>query len=258
MTYRALRFILTTIGRGWQRWLLPLGLVLLWGVSRFPNPWDELLYATAGSELTLVIIPLYLLLVHRDLRHPAESLVALRAGHAGRWWMAHVMADGLVAVVVALGVALMSVVSALASGSWTWQWGPVARQKMGSAVLSTPLWHVPWEWGLADLGLLALGVWAMGVLMHTVGLWWRSPWAAWVAVAFVSFFSKVLRGTAAQVASWGMPGLQFSLAEHWVATPTLAPGWSVGYGVVLLAVAALAGLALADGAPWDGTHGGTV
>lgn len=232
---------------------------LVWVFCRFTNPWDLVFYSTLMNEVVLVVVPLYLLLVHRDLRQPWEALVATRMGDARTWWTVHVGVAGITAILVSFGMAVLVVVVPLAAGGWTWRWGAFALGHEGAALLQTPAWKVPWRWSLEALGLLSLGLWAMGVLAQVLGLLWRSPWMALVVLVLTSFVSRVVATTAARFLLWWLPGPQFSLTEHWASTTAVVPpGWSVVYAIALLTTAAAVGLVTVASPPWDTTSGGTI
>lgn len=243
----------------WGRWrslALPVGLTLIWVFSRFSNPWDLLVFGVRSHELGLIIFPMYLFILSRDLRHPWEALVGTRVERGRLWWMAHVVSAGVSAVVVSVGLAALVVTVPLVGHAWSWQWGAYASAVAGPNGLASSAWGVPWRWGMEALGLLTLGLWAEGVLMHALSIWWRSPWVSWIALMLLVFLAIGIEGSAAQGAIWWLPGIQFSLVEHWGTDSRSS--WSVVYGAALLSVTTLAGVVLADGLPWDVASGGVI
>lgn len=258
MIGRGVRNAVTGVWRGRRIVALPIGLALIWALSRLTNPWDLLLYTTLDSEIALILIPLFLFLLHRDLLHPSEALAAVRLEKARTWWVTHVASVGISALLMAVGIGVFVVIVSLATNGWSWQWGANAHLRMGSAVLSSAGWQIPWQWGIEALGLLALGLWSMGVLMYVLGLWWRAPWVAWIVVVSLGFGSEALEGTSLRPLLWGLPGVQYSLALHWAGQHVVHPYWSAIYAVALLAATLGAGLAIVDTSPWDSTHGGTL
>ncbi|MHB1505328.1 MAG: hypothetical protein ACYCVA_01415 [Sulfobacillus sp.] len=258
MMGRGLWISLAVTWGGRRALALPAGLALLWLFSGFTNPWDLLLFSVKAHEIVLILIPLYLVILSRDLRSPWEALVAIRLGRARTWWGGHVGAAAVSAILVAVGLAILVIAVPVVAHGWTWQWGPYARGSETPAIMASPAWRVPWRWGLEALGLLTLGLWAMGVLMHGLGLWWRSPWAAWIVVVLLSFVADAVKLTALQTVLWWLPGPQFSLSQHWLSQGIVAPGWSVAYAIALLTAVVGTGLAMAEASPWDASHGGTV
>lgn len=239
--------------------LVPIGLALIWTLGRYTNPWDLLSYATLDGELVLIVFPLYLFLLYRNLRHPGEALAAIRMRQTRTWWLSHVGAAGVTAVLMAISVAALVVVVSLVSHTWSWHWGSHARLSFGKTELATIAWRVPWRWGLEALGLMAVGLWSSGVLMYVLALWWRSPWGAWVVVMLIIFLTRTLEGTHAQFLLWLLPGVQFSMALHWMNPQhPVSPSWSVLYGFALLAAMMGIGLAMVTEPPWDAHHGGSV
>lgn len=258
MMGRGIRVSLTGVWSGRRVVGLPIGLALIWALSRLTNPWDLLLYTTLDSEIALILIPMFLFLLHRDLQHPAEALAAIRLGKARTWWATHVASAGISALIMAAMIGVFVVIVPLATHGWSWHWGPNAHLRMNSAILSSPGWRIPWRWGIEALGLLTLGLWSMGVLMYALALWWRAPWVAWIVVVSLGFGSEALEGTAMRPLLWGIPGVQYSLALHWAGQHVVPPYWSIVYALALLAVAVGVGLVITDAAPWDSTHGGTL
>lgn len=259
MIGRSIRIALAAHWRGPRVLLVAIGLALIWTLGRFTNPWDLLAYATADDELVLIVFPLYLFLLYRNLRHPGEALLAVRMGQARTWWGSHVAAAGLTAVLVTVGVTALVIVVAVTAHAWSWHWGPNVHVSMGTAVLTTPTWRIPWRWGLEALGLMTAGLWSTGVLMYVLALWWRSPWLAWIVVVLLSYLTRIAEATSAQFLLWVLPGVQFSLALHWM-TPQrpVAPAWSFGYGVALLVAMTGVGVAIVEASPWDAHHGGAL
>jgi hypothetical protein len=261
MMWRAFRSSASVMGGGWRGLALPSGLGLLGLFSRSTgstNPWDILLFARRDHEVAIIVIPLYLFLVAQDLRHPWEALVVVRVGRARIWWAGHVAAAGLAAVVVTGGLGVLAVLVAQGAHTWSWQWGTYGHAVAGGGnLLTTAGWRVPWRWALAALGLLALGLWAMGVLLQMCALWWRHPFLAWAGVVALTFLAVGLEGTALQRLILWLPGPQFCLPEHYSSALGYFPAsWSVLYGVVLFAGMTGVGVTIAESAPWDGTHGG--
>ncbi|MCL8209305.1 MAG: hypothetical protein K6V97_14735 [Actinomycetia bacterium] len=260
MIGRSLRASLAVTWGGGRPLILATGIALLGIFEGARNPWDILLASTHYKQVDLLVVPLYLLLLTRDLRHPWEALVRLRLRDARRWWAGHVGAAGLTAGLVVVGIAVLAVIVPLIRHQWTWRWGTMARATLGPAILASPTWRVPWLAGLEELGLLALGLWAIGVLSQVLTLWWRSPWYAWIVLVLLGWGSVAAFGTGLQTLVWWVPaGSQFCLEYHWTpAGPVVAPGWSVLYGSLLLAAATAAGGAIARSSPDDARHGGTL
>lgn len=256
MIGRGLNLGISTTWRARRVWIVPAGLALLWALCRFRNPWDLLLYATFDSEINLILIPLYLFLMLRDLRHPFEMLVVVRLGRTRSWWVSRVLAAGTSAVFLALSLLVMAVGVSLATHGWSWHWGPWSRLKFGPLLLNLG-WRVAWRTSLEELGLLALGLWAMGVLLDVLALWWRSPWLAWIVVVGLSFVSFALESTPVV---WAVPGVQFSWVLHWggAGYSFVSPMWTIAYGLALLLAATGTGAALCQRRPWAGGHGGTL
>lgn len=256
------RGILVSLAGNWRGprvLVVPIGLALIWTLGRFTNPWDLLAYATADGELVLIVLPLYLFLLYRNLRHPGEALAVVRMGQARTWWVSHVGAAGLTAALVAVGVAMLVIVVPVASHAWSWQWGPENRLNFGVAALATPALRIPWQWGLKALGLMTVGLWSSGVLMYVLALWWRSPWLAWIVVVMLSFLTRIVEGTHVQFLLWTLPGVQFSLSLHWMNPQhPVPPLWSFAYGIALLVALIGVGMASVATSPWDFEHGGAL
>lgn len=259
MIRRGIRVTLAGIWRAPRVLVVPLGLALIWTMGRYTNPWDLLAYATADAELVFIVFPLYLLLLYRNLQHPGEALVAVRLGQARTWWLSHVGAAGVTAVVMTTGTAALVVVVPIVSHTWSWHWGPDARLRFGVAQLATPTWRIPWRWGLEALGLMTVGLWSSGVLMYVLALWWRSSWVAWIVVVMLSFFTEIVEATQAQFFLWILPGVQFSLALHWMNPQhSEPPAWSFAYGLALLVAMVGVGIVRVANSPWNTHHGGTL
>lgn len=258
MIWRGLWLVLRVTWSGWRALALAVGTGLLWVFCRFTNPWDLLLFSVLDHEIVIIIVPMYLLILNRDLRHPWEALVATHLGQARTWWAVHVGLAGVTAVMVSVSVVVLVVVVPLAAGGWTWHWGPFAVSEESASLLHTPAWRLPWLWSLESLGLLTLSLWALGVLEHVLALWWRGPWPAFVSLVLLSFCSLGVEGTALQGLVWWLPGSQFSLAAHGASTAFVPAGWSVVYAVALLATAAGVGLVMVRSSPWDTTSGGST
>jgi hypothetical protein len=260
MIWRSLRASLAVTLGGRRPLILAAGIALLGLFEGVSNPWDILLASTHHKQVDLLVVPLYLLLLTRDLRHPWEALVGLRLRDARRWWMGHVGAAGITAVLVVVGIGILAVVVPLAGDHWTWQWGAWSLDTLGPATMASPTWRIPWLAGLEELGLLALGLWSIGILSHVLALWWRSPWYAWSLLVLLSWGSVAALGTGLQTLVWWLPsGSQFCLEYHWTPDGTIvAPGWSILYGSLLLAVASASGCHIARSSPWDALHGGTL
>lgn len=259
MIGRGIQVALAGHWRAPRVFVVPLGLALIGTMGRYTNPWDLLAYATADAELVLIVFPLYLFLLYRNLQHPGEALVALHLGQARRWWLSHVGAAAVTALLMAVGVAALIVVVPLVSHTWSWHWGSYIRQGFKGATLSTPAWRMPWRWGLEALGLMTVGLWSSGMLMYVLGLWWRSPLVAWLVVVMLSFFAETVEATHAQFLLWILPGVQFSMILHWINPQhPVALVWSLLYGLALLIALMGIGLAMVAKSPWDAHHGGTV
>jgi len=241
---------------GRRAWWLVVGLVALWLFSaHLYNPWDGLLSATEQNPVVFIAIPLYLLVTNVDLLRPWEAMVVVRLGTANLWWWAHVFALGLVAVVMSLGLAVLSGVVAVVSGHWSWEWGAFGRHSAYPAVLAQAPWTIPWHWSLDALTYLALGLWAVGVLRHVLALWWRGPWIPWLMTVALGFASKALSNTLAQGAVWWLPGSQFSFYYHWTPTGSRTLGWTLLYATCLILVATTMGLVFAQRPRWQSLHG---
>lgn len=259
MMGRGMRVALAGHWRPPRVFLVPIGLALIWTLGRYTNPWDLLAYATADGELVLIVFPLYLFLLYRNLRHPGEALVAVHLGQARTWWLSHVGAAAVTAVLMAVGVAALAVVVPLISHTWSWHWGSYIHRGFGRTILATPTWRIPWRWGLEALGLMAVGLWSSGVLMYVLALWWRSPLVAWIVVVLVGFLTRVIEVTHAHFLLWILPGVQFSLILHWMnPQQPMSPSWSFLYGLALLVALTGVGLAMVAEPPWDAHHGGSV
>ncbi len=239
--------------------LVAIGMVLIWTMGRYTNPWDLLAYATDDHELLLIVFPLYLLLLYHNVRHPIEALLTVRMGQARTWWMTQVVAAGVTAVLVALSVTTLVIIVPLVTHAWSWHWGPNMHFRMGSAILATPTWRIPWRWGLESLSLMAAGIWSLGILMYVLALWWRSPWLAWIVVILLNYLTLVIKATPAQFLVWIMPGIQFSLALHWMNPQhPIAPALSFGYALALLVAMTGVGVVIVEASPWDASHGGVL
>ena len=240
---------------GQRRWgILVIALVVLGGSTRFLNPWDLMVANTSPQALTAEILPAYLFLEKRELHHPWEALVAQRLGETRAWWLTQVAAAGVSALIVTAGVAATGVVIPLVTAHWSWAWGPFSRAMQPAHVVAA--W-APWGWSLDALGLMALGLWASGALLHLLTLWWQGPWLAWLAVVLLGFLALTLQ-LWAQFWVWWIPGPQFALLQHWAYGDAYPAAWSVGYAVVLLTVTAAIGVLLLGTPPWETTHGGTL
>ena len=259
MTGRAIYVATRIAWSGRRAVVLPLGLVLILVLNpSLQNPWDVLMYATQDHQLVEIVLPLYLWIVTRDLRQPWEALVGIRQGQAEAWWAAHVGAAGVSAILVAVGLAGLAVVVPLVTHGWSWQWGPWVRDNVSRAQMASPVWQVPWRWGIATLGLLTLGLWATGTLTQLLTMWWGSPWLAWGAVVLLCLVPLALEDSAARYILWWVPGIQFSLSLHYASAPIVPAMWSVGYAVSLLAGIVGVGMILVQSSPWDMVSGGTI
>lgn len=236
-------------------WLV-VGLVLIWGFSfHFTNPWDAVAAATSQTTVVFVAMPLYLLLLNTDLLGTFQSAVITRVGSTETWWWGHVLSAGAVALLMSAGLAVLAVVVAITTGRWTWHWGLYGRSGETPEVLAHYPWTVPWHWSLDALLYLCVGLWAVGVLRHTLSLWWRRPWLAWVAVVALGLASRALSSAGLQSFVWWLPGSQFSYGYHWGPRVAEALGWTVGYAVLLLLAAAVGGLWFARGMDRRAVHG---
>lgn len=256
MMARGVRVHLHRIWGGWRPLLLGALLAFQWGTASFWNPWDMIAAGTLRNQITLLIIPAYLLLLVRDLRHPWEALVGVRAGSGEAWWGAQVLAAGATAVVLTVAMVVLFFSLALASHHWAWWWSRSALALeflVNAHVIAT--W-APWWWCLDALALLALGLWAVGGVWMVLALWWRSGWAAWLVVMMLCLIPSELMGpTPGGFVVWLLPGAQFSMIQHWVFPGSPSPTWSIGYAVVLLAGTTLLGRRLVRTPPWDARHG---
>ncbi len=236
-------------------WLV-VGWVLLWVFApRLLNPWDSILSVTQENQVVFLTLPLYLLVTNVDLLRPWEALVVTRVASARTWWWGHVLAAGVIAVLLSLGYAVLSGIAAAATGHWSWQWGAYGRHSAYPAVLAQSPWTIPWHWSVDALVYLTLGLWAAGVLRHVLTLWWRGPWLPWLAVVALAFASRALSNTVAQPAVWWLPGTQFSFYYHWTPTGSEMLGWTLTYTTCLMAAAVATGWALAQQPLWQAQHG---
>lgn len=259
MMGRGIRIAVAPHWRGLRVLLVVIAMVLIWTLGRYTNPWDLLAYATNDHTLLLIVLPLYLLLLYRNVHHPMEALLTTRMGQARTWWMTQVVAAGVTAWLVALTVAALGIVVPLVTHHWSWQWGPNMHLRMGSAILATAVWRIPWHWAMESLSLMAVGFWSLGVFMYVLTLWWRSPWLAWIGVILLNYLTLVIKATPAQFLVWILPGIQFSLALHWMNPQhPIAPAWSFSYALALLVAMTGAGVVLVEASPWDASHGGVL
>jgi len=225
--------------------------------SHLTNPWDIMVFSMKDHTIAIILIPMYLLIINGELRSEWEAMIALRSGQARTWWLGHVAADAVSAVLVACGVIVLAVVVSVATHNWTWSWGPYSRADFGARLLSSVSHKEAWFWCLRAVGLLTLGLWSIGVLMHVFVLWWRSPWLAWVSGIASGVMGVTFEALPFRFLIWWLPGVQFSLDAHRL-PGAVTPLWSLSYAVALVAVATAAGLFLADSSPWDALHGGTI
>lgn len=236
-------------------WLV-VGLVILWLFAfHLYNPWDIIMNATDANSYVFVVIPLYLLLLQADVLHPWNALTTIRVGSARLWWWGQVLAAGVVAAVLAIGVAVLTVVVGVGSGRWSWHWGSYGLHSEPPAVLARPPWNVPWHWSVDALCYFFVGLWVVGVLWHFLALWWRGQWLAWIAVVTLALGSLALKGTIAQGVIWFVPGAQFSFYFHWTQVGATGLAWSLAYGTAMLGATAALGWWLSCQARWVGRHG---
>jgi hypothetical protein len=241
----------------WYRWRalwLPIGLGIIVALNEITNPWDFLLAATAMKMVALVLVPLYLFIDSRDLNHPWEPLVGGRLGNTVAWWWSDVWSSGASAVITSAGAAAVALIIAFATDGWSWHWGAYtkAQQLQGIGTM------IPWHWGLEALALLTLGLWAMGVLVHVLTLWWHSTWLPIVFLLVLNILPITFASSAARVIIWWIPGPQFSLGAHFSSIGTFPALWSFGYAVLLLAGMAGIGAIFVSNYPWEKIPHGTT
>lgn len=230
-------------------------LAIMWRLMPYRNPWDMLASGTSGTAVALLMIPCYLFLLNRDLRHPWESLVGTRLGSGGRWWIAQILAAGCTAAILTGAMMVLFLVVSLVTQHWSWHWGHFGPFLVGQHVMAT--WR-PWWWSLNALGLMTLGLWATGGLWTVLAVWWRSGWTAWFVVLALSLAPLEIMYSTARFGMWLLPGPQFAWVEHGAFAHSPPPAWSVGYAVILLVATTILGWRLMWTSPWDARHGGPM
>ena len=241
------------MGTVW-RWLLFAGLlvVIAWGMPSRTG-WNMIANSTSNGSVTELLIPGYLLLLVRDLRHPWEALVGTRLGSARRWWDVQVLVAGAAAVMLVVAMVIVFCVLSLLHHPWSWHWNTNSTQLVGGHVVAT--WS-PWVWSVDALGLMTAGFWATGALWTVCALWWRSPWLAWLIIVALNLVPLSFVFTPLAFLVWVLPGPQFAWIQHGTAFPhSPASTWSLGYAAVLLGLTTLGGGRLVRLAPWDARHG---
>lgn len=235
----------------WKRWralLLPLGLGLLVALNRLTNPWDFLLAADSMKMVALIIVPLYLLIGSRDPIHAWEPLVSIRLGNTVTWWWSDVLSCGVSAILVSVGLGVVTILVPFATNGWSWHWGTYtqAQQLVGIGTI------IPWHWAIDALGLLALGLWASGVFVHVLTLWWRSAWLPLVFLLLLELLPIIFASSSAtRVIIWWIPGPQFSLGAHFSSLGTFPPLWSFGYALLMLSATVGVGALVVGNYPWE-------
>ena len=230
--------------------ILPAGIVLILvlGPTGAINAWDLVLSASQFKMVSLILVPLYLFMVSRHFESAWEALIITRVQSRPVWWWADVAALGATALMVVLGLGIVSALGSMLGHSWSWQWSPYAHKWYVASILAS----VPWQWCVESLGLLATGLWAMGIMTHVLTLWWRSEWLALVAMIAVTVFPVTFMEISAPALVWWFPGPQFSLSVHFSGgIPAL---WSFGYAVVLLGAFSWIGMIMACQHPWGNLH----
>jgi len=256
MTGRAFFVNLRVLLSGTRVIWLVVGVLVIWVFSfHFINPWDIIGSSTTANTLVFVSIPMYLLILNIDLLGNFQSAVIARVGSTENWWWGHVTSAGAVALTMGAGLAVLSVVVSTMTGGWSWKWGIYGRNGETPAVLARYPWNVPWHWSLDAMLYFCFGLWAVGILRHTLSLWWRRPWLAWLAVVALGLASRALSNTSLQAVVWWLPGSQFSYGYHWGPHGSYALGWTLGYTALLLLGASVIGLWLARGSDRRALHG---
>lgn len=256
MTGRAFLISLRRLGAGWRPLMLMGVLALMGWIMPSRNPWNMIANGTSNSGVAELLIPGYLFLLVRDLRHPWEALVGIRLGSHRIWWVGQILAAGAVAVVLVAAMVAMFCALAVARHNWVWHWNAGSVQLVGGHVVAA---SPPWSWSLDALCLVMAGLWATGALWTLGALWWRSGWIAWVVVVGLSLLPLAFILTRANFMVWLLPGPQFAWTQHGSAFPhSPSPLWTFGYAAVLLGATTLAGGWLLRQSPWDARHGGPM
>jgi hypothetical protein len=190
------------------------------------NAWDIVFLVLSYHPTTLLWIPFYLFLTSRNLSNEWESLVVTRFPHRLTWWAADIEALGVAAFALTLLTSAIGIMAGPLVGRLSWQWSGLARSPW--AILHAIPHLSPLVATLYSVGLLTLGLWALGILNHALSLWWQSEWLAALTVVVAELLPSVFLGNG-RMTRW-FPGSQFVFATH--ITDASGHTWAIAYSTV--------------------------